>query len=164
MVASPLEAILTELGQTSMIMNLISTVRSWRPNSSNTCLIPFPDGIKVQFELDKEEKNLMIGCVLGNIEPGPYRHRLFGEALRANGMPPPRYGILGYSSKTNNLLLFDFLDLRDLGGNKVSEYLIPFLEKAKIWKEAIEAGNIPSISPQQTAGGAGGRSFFGLKL
>lgn len=162
MVASRLEIILEELGQTNMMLSLVSTVRSWRPNASNTCLIPISEGLNVQFELDKAEKNLIVGCVLGNVPPGPYRHKLFSEALRANGLPPPRYGILAYSNKTQNMVLFDSLDLRDLTGHKISEYLMPFLDKAKLWKEAIDNGNVPSVVPQQT--GSIGRTLFGLKL
>lgn len=161
MVASRLEILLQELGQTNMMVGLMTTMQSWRPNASNTCLIPMPDGLNVQLEMDKAEKNLMVGCVLGNVPASPYRNRLFIEALRANGLPPPRYGIFAYSSRTQNMVLFDYLDMRDLTGYKASEYLMPFLDKAKIWKEAIDSGNIPSGAPQA----AGGRpSVFGLRL
>lgn len=160
MVASRLEIILQELGQTDMMINLVSKVQAWRPNASNTCLIPISEGLNIQFELDKHEKNLVVGCVLGNVPPSPYRHKLFTEALRSNGVPPPRYGILAYSSKTQNLILFDSLDLRDLSGHKIADYLMPFLDKAKQWKEAIQSGNIPSGVPQQSSG----LNIFGLKL
>lgn len=163
MVASRLEVILEELGQTNMMLNLVTTVQSWRPNASNTCLIPMGDNLNVQFELDKDEKNLMVGCILGNVPASPYRNKLFEEALRANGMPPPRYGILAYSSRTQNMVLFDYLDLRDLTGHKISEYLVPFLDKAKVWKEAIDSDTIPSVIPQQSSSG-GLRNLFGIKL
>lgn len=161
MVVSRLEILIQELSQTNIMSSVLSTAKSLRPNANNTCLIPMGNDLKVQFELDKEEKKLLIGCVLGNVTASAYRHKLFAEALRANGMPPPRYGILAYSQKTFNLLLFDYLDMRDLTGNKVSEYLAPFLEKAKTWKEAIASGNIPSIKSSQ---GSGERSIFGMKF
>lgn len=162
MVASRLEILLQELGQTNLMANLVSTVQSWRPNASNTCLIPISEGLNVQLELDKTEKNLMVGCVLGSVPPSPYRHKLFVEALRANGMPPPRYGILAYSNRAQSLVLFDYLDVQDLTGHKISEYLMPYLDKAKLWKEAIDNGTVPVVDSNSSVGAP--RNLFGLKF
>lgn len=157
MVKTALEIILEELGKTALV-----AMSSLKPSSKNTCVVPFTDGIKVQLELDKYEKNLIVACILGNLQPGHYRRDLFQAALIANGLPYPRYGTLAFSTKTNNLLLYDSLDLRELNGEKVAQYLGFFLEKAKTWRQAIESGNIPHISAEYTTSGPKG--FFGLKL
>ncbi|MBA3602233.1 MAG: CesT family type III secretion system chaperone [Parachlamydiaceae bacterium] len=157
MVKTQLEIILEELGRTTLI-----AMSSLRPNDKNTCLIPLPDGMKIQVEMDKYEKNLIIGCVLGDIEPGHYRNSLFQAALIANGLPHPRYGVLAYGNKTNKLVLHDTLSMHELNGEKVAEYLGFFLEKARTWKQAIEGGNVPHISAAY--GSQGTVSVFGLKL
>ncbi len=157
MVKTQLEIILEELGRSTLI-----AISSLRPNDKNTCLIPLPDGMKIQIEMDKYEKNLIIGCILGVVEAGHYRNSLFHAALIANGLPYPRYGTLAYSSKTNKLVLHETLSMEELNGQKVSEYLGFFLEKARTWKQAIEGGNVPHISAAY--GSKGAVSVFGLKL
>jgi hypothetical protein len=158
MVTTPLGALLEELGNTALI-----SIAALKANNQNTCLIPFPDGLRLQIELDKHEKNLLICCVLGDLEPGEYRKKIFCEALKTNGMTPPLYGILAFSTKTNKLVLFDLLDMRELTGNRIADYLPSFLEKARIWRDALAGNNIPSISPSRgTSGKMSG--LFGLKL
>lgn len=157
MVQSPLAIILEELGRTTLV-----ALTSLRPNDQNTCVIPFSDGVTIQVELDQQEKHLIVGSLLGVIEPGHYRNSLFQAALIANGLPSPRYGTLAYSSKSKNLVLYDALDMRELTGEKVADYLGFFLEKARIWKQAIDGGNIPHISATHTSKGS--VSIFGLKL
>jgi hypothetical protein len=110
-------------------------------------LIQFADDLKVQIELDKREKYLLIGSVLGVPARGRYRADLFKEALRHNGAPLPHYGIFGFSPKTGNLTLFELLDLQDLTGDKVAEILLPFLEKAKAWSKAIRENEMPPALP-----------------
>ena len=157
MVKSRLEIILEELGRTTLI-----AISSLRPNDKNTCLIPLPDGMKIQVEMDKYEKNLIVGCILGVVEAGHYRNSLFQAALIANGLPYPRYGVLAYSDITNQLVLHDTLSMEELNGEKVAEYLGYFLEKARTWKQAVDGGNVPHISSAYTSKGA--VSVFGLKL
>ena len=158
MVQTVLEIILEELGHTSLI-----AINSLRPNDRNTCLIPLPDGIKIQIELDKYEKNLIVGIALGNLsQTSLYRKNVFQMALIANGLPPPQYGIFAFSKKTGDLLLYDALDMKDLSGQKVADYLGFFLEKARNWRQALESGNIPHVSATQTSKGPIG--VFGLKL
>jgi hypothetical protein len=156
MVTTPLGAILEELGNTTLI-----SIASLRANNQNTCLIPFPDGLKLQIELDKYDKNLILCCVLGNLEPGEYRKKLFIEALKANGLPPPLHGTLAFSGKAQQLVIFELLDMRELTGNRVADYLPDFLEKARIWRNAIQTNTIPSIAPVQ---GSSRMGIFGMKL
>ncbi len=157
MVKTQLEIILEELGRSSLI-----AMASLRPNDKNTCVIPLPDGMKIQVEMDKYEKNLIIGCILGEVEAGHYRNSLFQAALIANGLPYPRYGVLAYGKSNHKLVLHDTISMYELNGEKVAEYLGFFLEKARTWKQAIEGGNVPHISGAY--GSKGAVSVFGLKL
>lgn len=156
MFSSPIGAILEELGKSSLL-----SLGSLQLNPQNTCLIPLPSGLNIQLEMDKYEKYLIVGCVLGDVQKGKYRFDLFREALKANGMPPPRYGTLAFSSKTEKLVLHEYLDMRNLRGEQVADYLVPFLEKAKIWQEAIAGNNLPVIGP--SSGSSSGKlDLFGI--
>ncbi|MBA2727717.1 MAG: CesT family type III secretion system chaperone [Parachlamydiaceae bacterium] len=138
MVSNALGIVLEELSKTSVI-----PIPGLMPDRNNTCLINLGDGLKLQIELDKSERHLLIGSVLGIPARGRYRADLFKEALRANGAPLPRYGIFAFSKKTDNLVLFDLLDLQDLTGDKVGEFILPFLEKVKAWSKAIRENEMP---------------------
>lgn len=153
---SPFQVILEEIAKTQL-MNLISSPTSLSRLVNNMCLIPLTNGLKLQAQLDDEEKNLLVATVIGNLQVGKYRDLIFKEALKANGLPPPLHGIFAYSKKTSDLLLFDFLDMRGLTGNIVSERLVPFIEKAKIWSEALSTNNIPESQP------VSGSGIFGLR-
>ncbi|MBA3238551.1 MAG: CesT family type III secretion system chaperone [Parachlamydiaceae bacterium] len=156
MFSSPIGALLDELGKSSVL-----SLGALHLNSQNTCLIRLASGLNLQFEMDKYEKNLIIGSVLGEVQRGKYRNDLFREALKANGLPPPRYGTLAFSSQTESLVLHDFLDMRDLRAEQLAEYLVPFLEKAKIWQEAIMGNNLPALTPMESPTGKLG--IFGLQ-
>lgn len=115
-------------------------------DKNNSCLIKFKGGLKVQIELDRDGKNLIIGADLGLVPPGNYRERVFIEALKANGLPYPRIGTFAYSTQNDHLVLFAALGLQDLRGDKVAEYLKPFLEKLKTWKDALARSDVPVVA------------------
>ncbi len=148
MVSTALGIVLEELGRTSTfpISGLI-------PDVNNSCMVELPGGLKLQFQLDKNEQNLLIGCPLGKIpKGGTLRADLFQEALRANNFPYPRYGTFAYSTKTEDLMLFDLLHLNGLTGDKLGEFLVPFVEKASTWSKAIAANELPPITFTPTKG------------
>lgn len=163
MVTSPLKAILDELKETDLMSRLVSSLNLMQISPCDSFVFPVPGGLRIQIELDKDEKRLLIGTTVGNLQSGSYRLKIFKEALKANGMSPPHYGVLGFSRKTGDLILFDYLDMRELTGSKVAEFLVPFLDKAKIWHDAIEGGNLPDIAPQ-TASRPQDKGLFGLRL
>lgn len=144
MVSDVLGTLLQELGQALQMNNL-------QPDSNNTCLIKFKGGIFVQIELDPTGQFMIIGSDLDVVPAGRYRENLFGEALKANGLPHPQYGIFSFSRQTNHLVLFEMLSLNELTGQKVADFLKPFLEKVRIWKEAISKGEIPVVVSARTS-------------
>ncbi len=154
MVSNALGIVLEELGRTSII-----PISGLAPDNNNSCLIQLSDDLKLQIELDKKEQNLLVGCALGKPIKGSFRTDLFKEALRVNGLPLPRHGIFAFSVKTENLILFDLLDLNGLTGEKLGDYLLPFLDKARIWIKAIHENELPPVvSPPSK----GLESIFGL--
>lgn len=160
MVSNALGQVLDELGKTSLI-GILGLV----PDKNNSCLIKIGDGLQLQIELDKSEQYLLLGSVLGIPGNGPMRADLFREALKANqyfieNPSEPRYGIFAFSKRTRNLILFDTLFLNGLTGDKVAEFLVPFLDKAKKWTAAIRNNELPPNLPTSSAKGVGG--IFGL--
>lgn len=131
------------------------------PDSHNTCLVRFKEGVNVQLEPDKGGVNLLIGAQLGTVPPGRYREDIYREALRANGLPLPRVGTLAYSRQADALVLFELMPLKDLTGTKLADFLQSFLAKALIWQEALIKGEVPVIDSTYATGRRGG-GMFGL--
>lgn len=154
MVTDLFGTLLQELGSLMELPNL-------HADRNNSCLIRLKDGLQIQFELDRLSQFIIIGSDLGTVPFGKYRESLFREALKANGMPFPINGVLAYSQKTEHLIIFEKISVRELNGEKLMAILSPFSEKARIWKEALSRNEIPAInqffSSEKTAG------MFGLK-
>lgn len=155
MIANLFESILLELGRTEVI-----PIENLHPDSHNSCLIRLKGGLEIQIELDKKVDFLLIGCDLGFISNGRYREEVFREALKANGLPYPRWGSFAYSQKSDHLVLFDRLHTRDLTGEKVADYLTHFLEKAFHWRDAISHNDVPIVTGIGTTRPMG---MFGLR-
>ncbi len=132
-----------------------------RPDGNNSCLLRMPGGLQVQLEMYKKNDSFLIGADLGNVPVGRYRENLFKEALRANYLPPPRYGIFAYTQQKDSLILFSLLPLEDLTGEKIAAHLMPFTQKALQWQLAIKRGEIPEIEDTSKPAASMGR-LFGL--
>ena len=154
MVAGVLGQILQEIGAKLNLPNLT-------PDQHDTCLIKFENGIKIQIELDDSNQYLMLGSVLGSVPLGRYRIDLLEAALKANGLPPPHHGLLAFSKKTDHLLLFAKFHVRGLRGDEVSDEIPYFLEKAKVWSEALSRSEVPFI--QEVRSTSMTSNVFGLQ-
>jgi hypothetical protein len=130
------------------------------PDRQNSCLIRLKGGLNIQLELDRMGQFFIMGSDLGTVPPGKYRENLFREALKANGMPQPLNGILAYSQKTEHLILFEKMHVKDLNGDKIMAVLTPFCEKARVWRDALARGDIPALTQYYASGKPGG--IFGL--
>lgn len=114
----------------------------------------------IQIDLDTDADRILIGSELGNLSAGIYRERIFTQALLANGTAQSPRGILAFSEKNDTLVLFQFLKIDLLTGEKLYKFLQQFLEHARVWKMALARGDIPQIEEAPQAGGSG---MFGLK-
>ena len=115
-------------------------------DNHQSCLISFLDvGVAVQIDLDTHADRILLGTQLGRLTPGIYRERLFMEAMRSNGTAKTLKGILAFSEKNDTLILFQFLNIAWVSGDKLYAFLQLFKEQAMLWKEALERGEIPPI-------------------
>jgi len=134
------------------------------PEQNGGCRIRFKSGVEVQIETSADGRSLMIGCELGSMPPGRYRENVFREALRANGLPLPRNGVFGFAKPKDSLYLCDQIALDELSGDRLFEFMQPFLQKAEIWRDALSRGEVPSYTASETSySGGGGGGIFGLR-
>lgn len=146
MIQGLFDSLLEELGRAINISNL-------HADRNNSCLIHFPNNLKIQIELDKKGDSLIIGADLGALYPGKYKENILRAALKTNNQPPPLHGVLAFSTKKECLVLFELLPLRELSGDKIAEALPLFSEKALKWKEALARGEVPVVATFHTSGG-----------
>lgn len=130
------------------------------PDRNNSCLIKFPKGPPIQFEIEKSGNHLLIACDLGEIPAGPYRENVFREALKHNGRPYPHACEFAYSKQTNKLVMTHLLPLPNLRGEQVVEALTPFQVIALRWQESLARGEVPSFDGAFQSGGS---KPFGMK-
>lgn len=137
MVAELFESLLQDVGKAFHL--------TLKPDANNSCLFRIPPGVSIQMEIDRKRDCFVIGADLGPIPVGKYRENLFQEALRANGMPPPQYGIFAYSRQNDHFILHTLIPVKEITGERLVEYLPHFAEKAWNWKNAIDRGEIPQV-------------------
>lgn len=130
------------------------------PDRNNSCLINFPKGPPIQFEIEKMGNHFLIACDLGEVPTGPYRENVFREALKYNGRPFPHACQFAYSKQTNKLVITHLLPLANLRGEQVIEALTPFQAIAIQWQEALARGEVPASEGVFQGGGA---KPFGMK-
>ncbi len=134
------------------------------PDRHNACLIKFPQGLSVHMQFDPAAERILVVSDLGVPPPGRYRENLFREALKANGLPPPKNGIFAYSKKGSSLVLYDSLSIKDLSGQKLADFLTPFMQRADVWRLAITRGETPSfLGNELSFGSTSGSGMFGLR-
>lgn len=153
MVAEFFDSLLEELGRAIETADLA-------PDQNNSCLLKMPTGVMIQLEVDDTGDNIIIGSDLGEVPVGRYREDVLREALKTNGMPPPRNGTLAFSKDSEHLILFKTLSMKDLTGNKIADALNPLAEKALFWKLALENEEVPLVSIMKTSRRTPG--MFGL--
>ena len=48
-----------------------------KPDRHNACRLDFPDGVKLQLEVDRSGESYVVVSEVGEIPPGAFRERLF---------------------------------------------------------------------------------------
>ena len=123
------------------------------PDAHNVIILRLPDKVGVFIEPDRLGEAVNVIIEIASPQQGRYRENIFREALKANGLPPPRNGIFAYGFKTDTLLLSEQLPFDDLNGIRFLEIITALLQKARIWKQAIEKGEIPSYQSTELSFG-----------
>src|SRR5215204_4164435 len=129
------------------------------PDSHDSCLISMEIGINLQVELDRYGM-LLIGCRLGAVHMGRYRDNLIRAALKSNETTFPSTGVIGFSQKSNQLILFVKVSSHNFTANDIATLLPPFVTKAKLWMDAIAKGEVPSLTTAPSSKAPSG--LFGL--
>lgn len=146
--------LLNDLGKYINMNNL-------QANERNTCLLSFPSrDLKVLMMPDNELLNLRIICYLGEVAQGRYQEEVLHEALRANNIPNPRFGNLGFNAANNNLVLWDVIPFATCNGADLAEYLKKFLDKSAEIHDALKNNTVPSLVARTTVRTGG---LFGLR-
>jgi hypothetical protein len=146
------EQLLRELGE---IINV-----PLHPDKRRACKLNINNVLHIQLECDEFKEKMLMATFIHDIPPGKYRENLLKEALKANGLYP-HTSTFAYSERNNKLALFEYLFLQNLTGGKIADALANLIEKAEIWRLAIERGTLPMASESEVKAD---RSIFGLKL
>lgn len=117
---------------------------SLSPDRNNSCLIRLNSGIKLQLEMDRLGESLLIACRIGVLPHGRFRENFFREALKSNGLDLSG-GIFGFSKKSEQLILFAKIPVKEINYDKLVAILSPLILKANHWVEAFNRGEIPTV-------------------
>ncbi len=128
------------------------------PDRRNACKLRINDSLQVQLECDGPQENLLIATFICELPPGKFRETILKDALKSNG-PFPTLGILSYSERNNQLVLFASLVLAQLNGKILAEFLLAFIEKATQWRRGVETGQTANLTPTANSSS----NIFGLK-
>ena len=137
------------------------------PGPKNSCAFRLRDQMMVYIEPDKLGERLTILIDITPVPPGKYGENIMREALKANGLPPPRGGIFAYGAKKDALLLFDQTPMDELNAPRLLELTNSLIQKARVWKTAIDRGETPSYQSMESTYGTKsssgrGKGLFGL--
>lgn len=157
MVVDIFDSLLKELGAILKIEDL-------HLDDVGTCLIKFDTGLLVNVEPFRKGDFMLITTQIGEIPRGRFREDVFREALKSNGQSNiGEHGIFAWGEQSNQLILFGLLSMRDLNGERIVNYLMPYMQKALIWKSTIESGNVPLADTMRTTRIAGPVGMFGMR-
>jgi len=146
------ESLLKDVGEKLEIPNLESTV-------NNNITLTLKNKVDVVLQRHKSQPYLIIACEIADVPGGRYRENIFREALKFNNLNKPHEGIFAFSKKTQKLFIFDMLPFDEITGEQVISVMQILGNKAQIWKEGLDRGNIPTIGHSQPTGGGG---LFGI--
>lgn len=114
-----------------------------RPDHHNCCRLVFSDGLALQIDLNSNGDKILCAYNLGNVPPGAFRERVFKQALIFNGLQTKK-GVLAFSSKNDELILFQYFLLSSITGEKLHKFLLSQVEHARMWIEALRSGQLPT--------------------
>lgn len=125
------------------------------------CRIEFPDeNVTIQIDLAPSGEAFLFGCMLGQINPGPYRDLVFKTALKANGFTSSPRGILSYSDTLSALFLHEYFPLATTDAEKLGNMIVLFRTHAKVWTDALKAEIVPDI--EDAGESSSGSGMFGM--
>ena len=124
----------TLLGELGKILHL-----PLHTDKYHACSIHIPP-LTVQLQLNSTQEELFLFAKLIEVPPGRFRENVLREALKTNGQPDPRPGLLGYIAASNQLALYQRYPLAILNGERLANLFAAFYEMGELWKKAIDSG------------------------
>lgn len=112
---------------------------SLHPDKSNACSIKIPP-VTIQLQLDSTQERMFLFSKIIEIPPGKFRENVLRDALKANGLPDPRPGVLAFIASTNHLALYQRYPLEILNGERLAAFFGSFFEMAESWHKTIQNG------------------------
>ncbi len=152
MTTDPFELLIAELGKALHV--------TLHVDRNHACALQVHHQLTIQIQTDAAQEKLLIAAIICELPPGRFRENVLSEALKANFLPDPRTGILGYLSLNNRLTLHQRYPLTMLDGKKLENLVAGFIDYAELWREAIEKGQ---TSPAPIHGSAMPTNPFGLQ-
>lgn len=128
------------------------------PDKKRLCQLNVNNLFPLQISDDPAKERLLIAALITDLPPGKFRENILKEALKANALVPS-LGTFGFSERNNKLALFTYLPYLNLTGEKIAEFLSPFIDKCLAWRSAIETGAPLPLSPSAKKSEG---SIFGL--
>lgn len=113
---------------------------SLHPDKIGACSLKLSDNLIIQLQLDISQENLFLFSKIIELPPGKFKENVLKEALKWNGFPDPRPGILGYLSRTTHLTLHQSYPITMLKGEELAGIIGGFLDYLKGWYQAIQTG------------------------
>jgi hypothetical protein len=142
MTTDPFETLIQQLGESLGIKLQV--------DRNHACAIKIHQKLTVQLQIDTAQEKLLLASLVYELPPGKFRENVLAEALKANNLPDPRTGILGYLSHNNYLTLHQRYLFASLDGKSLAMIVAGFIDYADLWREAIEKGQ---TSPAPIHGG-----------
>ena len=120
------------------------------PDSTNCCLVQMPTGLKIQISQDRTKEHFCIAARIGEVPThGKYREQLFRAALTANGILPQDAGVVAFSDKSNNLILFIKLPMKGISADKAIPSIELFIANATKWIIAMQHSEVPTFEAKE---------------
>lgn len=135
-----------------------------KPDDNQSCLIDIQGKLSIQLELDPSDLDqLVLGAYLGELTPGKFREEVLLSALKANALAFPRMGHFAYSERLNQLILFETFSLKHVSIDYIVSVLLPFIQKAYSWKEAVaQSSNLNHLIHQDYVSLTTSKTLFEL--
>ncbi len=109
-------------------------------DKNNACALQIKKGLVVQLQPDERREKILLASRVVELPPGKFRENVLKETLKANAISDPFVGVFSYVAKTNHLVLFQQYPIDILNGERLAGLIIPFIEVAESWRDAIIAG------------------------
>ncbi|QLH35481.1 MAG: CesT family type III secretion system chaperone [Parachlamydiaceae bacterium] len=149
MPAYSFESLLKELGEKLGLPNLEST-------RENNITLTLKGKNEVVLQKHNTEPLIIISFEIAELPASRYRENIFREALKFNGLNQLHAGVFAFSKKTQKFFLFDMLPLNDTSVEQVQQVINTLAEKAALWRESINRGEIPTLTSSSQARSGGG--------